>query len=320
MKQNEKKGAARHPEFAANCDMLFGLMPLAIMAVYLYGPRPAVMLALALVVAVCCDFLAAQMRGRAYDGSDNSSLYFAAAFVLLLPATASYTVVAVGAATAALLGKQLFGGAGCYPFHPTALAYAVVAVSWPDQVFFFPKPFADIGLWDLSGVAMAEPVIHTLRAGGVPNIPPLDLFLGNYAGPMGASFWLVILVVSFYLLLKRRISFELPLSFLASCALVSLCLPRMASANWLDLLKYDLLSGGLVFCAVFLLCEPCTAPKNRLARVLYGLLAGFLAMMFRYYGAYELGVCFALLLANAFSGWLDRLCVRLAAKRRAKQA
>ena len=318
MKQNEKKGPGRHPEFAANCDMLFGLVPLAIMAAYLYGPRPVAMLAVALLVAVCCDFLAVQMRGRPYDGSDNSSLFFAAAFTLLLPATASYTVVAVGAAVAALLGKQLFGGAGCYPFHPTALAYAVVAVSWPEQVFTYPKPFTAIGLLDVSQAVMAEPLIHTLRAGGAPNIPSLDLFLGNYAGPMGASFWLVILMVAFYLLLKRRISLELPAAFLASCALVSLCLPRMASASWLDLLKYDLLSGAVIFCAVFLLCEPATAPKNRLARVLYGVLAGFLAMMFRYYGAYELGICFALLLANAFSGWLDRLCSKLGAKRRAK--
>lgn len=29
-------------------------------------------------------------------------------------------------------------------------------------------------------------------------------------------------------------------------------------------------------------------------------------MMFRYYGTYETGVCFALLAINSVSGWLDR--------------
>ena len=69
---------------------------------------------------------------------------------------------------------------------------------------------------------------------------------------------------------------------------------------------------------VFLLCESATAPKNRLARVVYGVLTGFLTMMFRYYGSYELGVCFALLLSNAFSGYLDRVCSKITFGRRAK--
>lgn len=41
-------------------------------------------------------------------------------------------------------------------------------------------------------------------------------------------------------------------------------------------------------------------------------------MMFRYYGSYELGVCFALLLSNAFSGYLDRVCSKITFGRRAK--
>ena len=35
------------------------------------------------------------------------------------------------------------------------------------------------------------------------------------------------------------------------------------------------------------------------------------AMMFRYYGNYETGVCFAILAMNAFSGWLDRAVLRI---------
>lgn len=96
MKQDNKKRPARHPEFAANCDMLFGLFPLAFMAVYLYGLRPALMLAVSLLTAVICDFLVAQMRGQAYDSSENSSLVFAAAFTLMLPATAGLYIVVAG--------------------------------------------------------------------------------------------------------------------------------------------------------------------------------------------------------------------------------
>ena len=103
-----------------------------------------------------------------------------------------------------------------------------------------------------------------------------------------------------------------------TCAVISVCFPRVSTASRLDLLKYEMLSGAIIYAAVFLLCDPVTAPKNRLARIAYGILTGFLTMMFRYYGSYELGVCFALLLANAFSGYLDRLCSRITFERRSR--
>ena len=34
-------------------------------------------------------------------------------------------------------------------------------------------------------------------------------------------------------------------------------------------------------------------------------------MGFRYYGVYETGVCFAILIVNGLSGWLDRAVDRL---------
>jgi len=316
MKQNNRKTPLRHPDFAANCDLLFGLFPLAFMAVYLYGPRPAMMLAVSLLTALVCDFIVAKMRRQHYDASENSSLVFAAAFTLMLPATAAYYIVAAGTALAILIGKHAFGGAGSFPFHPSALAYAAVTVSWPEPLFKYPKPFSAIGVFDTSSAVMAESSAHVLRSGGVPNIPSLDLVLGNYAGPMGATFCLVIGAVAIYLLLKRRISFELPAAFLATCALISVIFPRVATATRVEVLKYELLSGALVYAAVFLLGDASTAPKNRLARVAYGVLAGFLTMMFRYYGSYELGVCFALLLTGAFSSYLDRVCSKVTFGRR----
>ena len=34
-------------------------------------------------------------------------------------------------------------------------------------------------------------------------------------------------------------------------------------------------------------------------------------MSFRYFGVYETGVCFAILIMNSLSGWLDRVVHRL---------
>ena len=45
--------------------------------------------------------------------------------------------------------------------------------------------------------------------------------------------------------------------------------------------------------------------------MLYGALLGCVSMSFRYFGVYETGVCFAILIMNSLSGWLDRAVDRL---------
>ena len=71
--------------------------------------------------------------------------------------------------------------------------------------------------------------------------------------------------------------------------------------------------------AVFLVPEPVTLPRHPLSRAIYGLLLGFASMMFRYYGTYETGVCFALLAINSVSGWLDRAVTDLMERKRVRR-
>lgn len=311
MSETKKESRLVHEGYAANCDTLFALFPLAFMAVYLYGLRPMLLLVGACVTARVCDRAVATLRRLPYDKTENSSVVYACIFTLMLPATVPYGILVCGVAVSVLIGKHVFGGCGQYPFCPAALGYAVVTVSWPEQMFRYPQPFGAVKLFgNTAGTALVDSAAHTLKAGGIPTISTLDLVLGSYAGPMGATFCLVIAASAIFLLARRRIHIELPLAFLATCAVIVLAFPRVAVAGRLEVLKYEMLSGALLFGSVFLVCNPTTAPKHRLARILYGALTGFLTMMFRYYGSYELGICFAVLLANAFSGYLDRVCTR----------
>lgn len=61
----------------------------------------------------------------------------------------------------------------------------------------------------------------------------------------------------------------------------------------------EISAGMLVFTALFLLPNPATLPKTHLQRLLYGMAAGGICMLLRYFGAYEEGACFAVLLMNA---------------------
>ena len=91
------------------------------------------------------------------------------------------------------------------PFHPAAVGYAVAAVSWPEQVFRYPAPYANIPLWDASGVATSSTISDTLRSGGLINISALSLVLGEYAAPMGTGAAIVLVACGLFLWMQKDV-------------------------------------------------------------------------------------------------------------------
>ena len=296
-------------------------LPLVCMSAYLYGPRPILLCLAALLTGNLCDRLVAILRHRVYRGDDWSNESFALVIALLMPATVSWYVLVVAVVAGVLLGKEAFGGYGSYPFHPAAVGYVVVAVSWPQQVFLYPQPYAQIPLWDTSAVNVVGGMSSTLRNGGLPTVSSWSLILGEFAAPLGTGAVLILLACALFLCTQKDIRLHAALSFLAACALIVFFLPRQAdlvhTAFWesalarLNLVRYELVSGATLYSAIFLVSEPYTCPRRRLGQVVYGVLLGCLSMVFRYVGVYETGVCFAILVMNGLSGWLDRVVDRL---------
>ncbi len=332
-----KEAQKIHEGNAFNRDMIAMTMPLFLMSVFFYGPRPLMMALLAVVVARLTDRLTAKLRGRAYDRTENSSVTIALLLVLLLPASVQFRVVIAAVLAAVLVGKEAFGGYMSYPFNPVAVGFCVVVVSWPEAITRYPVPqnwllkgttsFQQLwDLWTFKDVPQVAGPAQTLKAGGMPSIDTLNLLLGDYAGPLGATACLVIVACAVYLVVRKRLPLGAPLCFLATIALMAFLFPRYQEITWqtwpgdilmrLDVVKMELLTGTTLFAAVFLVDEPATLPKNSLSRVVYGILLGFAVMMFRYFGTYDRGLCFAFLLVNAISGYFDRALARSAAKRK----
>ncbi len=309
-------------------DTLWMAIPLLCMSVYFYGERPLAMCIVAAFVANVCDRFVALLRRRDYVKNDYSSESFAVALALLLPAAIHWYVLIFSVVICVLLGKEAFGGYGNYPFHPTAVGYVVAAVSWPNEVFSYTQVNVRLPLFIGEDISFVSSMSNTLKLGGLPIINIDDLLLGNYAGAMGTTAVLVIAACSLFFLARRDINLLAPLAFLGACAAVIILFPRQADLTGalmetmperLNLLKYEMFSGAMCFGAVFLICEPFTCPKHWGARFIYGVLLGVAAMMFRYYGVYETGICFALIGVNSVSGWLDRISIKRMVRALAKK-
>ena len=233
-----------------------------------------------------------------------------------MPATVDWYVVIMAVLAGVLIGKEVFGGYGSYPFNPAAVGYAVAAVSWPEQVFRYPQPIptSPCGIHRRAGVqhhlgypAQRRQPEHQCHFAGA----------GRVRRPHGHGCRLILLACGLFLWLQKDVRLGASVSFVVTCALIAFLFPRQVGVNGVDIalrlqcVRDELLTGAMLFSAVFLLNEPYTCAHHHLGRILYGVLVGAITMGFRYYGVYETGVCFALLTVNSISGWMDRTESRL---------
>lgn len=320
----------------ANRDLSLMCIPLVIMAVFYYGPRALGLVLAALITAYITSRFAAMLMGKKYDRLDNSSNITALLIVLMMPVTARFFVVVMAVIAGILIGKEAFGGAKSYPFLPAAVGFCIAAVAWPQEVFSYPEPQnwlvnttwnwdQFVKLWTYEGIAASETPAYILQHRGIPQINIWNILLGNAPGAMGVGAAVVILACAVFLLVRKHISFSASISFLGTSATIAFLLPRAPEGAWmvlpwinwytrLQVLYYEMLSGAMLFAAVFLVNDPYILPKTVRSRIIYGVLLGIATMMFRYFGTFEMGICFAFLLVNAVSGYFDRLFAKRAPK------
>lgn len=326
-----------HEGNALNKDIIWMTMPLFLMSFIFYGPRPILLAIVAVITALVSDRVVSMIRSQRYDKTENSSITLALIIVLMMPATVQYRVVVVAVLAAVLVAKWAFGGYGRYPFNPACVGFCIAAVSMPEQILRYPQPqnwmlnmpatWDELyKLWTFDGATLVESSANTLKNGGLPAIDNVDLLLGNFPGPLGATCCLVIAACAVFLIVRRRIPLAAPAAFLLVTIVIAFIFPRYTGITFqtwpydallrLDVVKYEVFAGSLFFAAVFLVDEPGTLPRSTLSRLIYGALLGFATMMFRYFGTYELGTCFAFLLINALSGFFDRAIIRTLARRK----
>ena len=113
---------------------------------------------------------------------------------------------------------------------------------------------------------------------------------------------LAILIGLVYLLVRRVISWEIPVVMVGTVALCSW-------AFGADPLK-AVLSGGLLLGACFMATDYVTTPMLKLGHVIYAVGCGLMVALIRQFGNYPEGVTYAILLMNIVTPLLDRALKR----------
>lgn len=293
-------------------DYLIMLAAPCILALSSYGARVLSVISVGIVSAVLSDMLFCAVLKRNFLLRDLSNIYIGAVIALMLPAGVPLYVPAAASVFAVIVAKVPFGGSLRAPFVPAAAGFAFVSVCFKEQVFDFSYNSAQKMLGERSlGALLSQGNAVRLNA-----INVFDILSGNVAGPMGAGCGLLMAACFVFLLVRRKGALLAPLSFVAVCALYAAVMPRVNASVFTSIFM-ELSSGSLLFAAAFLLSDYATQPERGFTRILYGAVCAVFCMLMRTMGTYEETVCFAVLLANAFSPIIDSAVKRLASKKKA---
>ncbi|AZE00846.1 RnfABCDGE type electron transport complex subunit D [Pseudomonas chlororaphis] len=253
---------------------------------------------------------------------DGSALVSATLLALALPPYCPWWLTVSATACALLFGKHLYGGVGKNPFNPAMLGYALVLVSFPQQMTHWPASHGlDLlgGLQQVFGIASDSSApdawaqataLDSLRINKSLTID--ELFAGNAAfghfGGKGVE-WvnLAFLAGGAFLLQQRVFSWHAPAGMLGSLFVISLLCWNGSGSDSHGSPFFHLLTGATMLGAFFIVTEPVSGPKSAKARLLFGVGVGLLTYLIRTWGGYPDGVAFAVLLMNLAVPALERL-------------
>lgn len=284
-------------------DVVIALLPAVIFGAYFFGLRTLLVIAVTVLACVASEYIVRKIMKREETIGDFSAVVTGLLLALNLPPTIPLWIAAVGGVIAIVIVKQLFGGLGQNFMNPALGARVILLISWAGYMTGWVAPGTD-------AVSSATP-LGILKEGAEASAAALpgylDLFIGNVGGCIGETSVLALLIGAIYLILRRVITLEIPLTFIGTVALFT----WIFGGNTLFTgdFVYHILSGGLMLGAFFMATDYVTSPVTRKGKIIMGIGCGLLTAVIRLYANYPEGVSFAIIIMNVVVPLIDRYTV-----------
>ena len=280
-------------------DVVIALMPALVVSALVFGVDVLRVTALSVAACVAFEYLIQKFMVRgAVTVTNWSAVVTGVLLAFNLPATIPWWIVVIGAFVAIAVAKMTFGGLGKNPFNPALVGRVFLLIAYPVQMTTFPLPVN--GAFDaLSG---ATPLAAVKHGAAADVLGVQELLLGNMPGSLGEVAAAALLCGFVYLLWRRVITWQIPVTVLGTIALfafvVALCSGQTGAALW-QLPVFHVLAGGAILGAVFMATDYSTSPMTVRGGVIFAVGIGVITMLIRLWGAYPEGMSFAILIMNA---------------------
>ena len=290
-------------------DVCIALLPALVASVIVFGFQALVLTLISVVSCVFWEWAYRKLMKKNCSVGDCSAVVTGMLLAFVCPVSLPWWTIVIGSFFAIVVVKQLYGGIGCNFLNPALAGRAVLVASYAGAMTTWVQPgfknaVAIFG--SAADVATGATPMALMKDGAFDQMPEImDMFLGFIGGSLGETSALALLIGFAWLLLRKVISWQIPVAYIATVAVVSL-ISAPAGVGAVDYMFYSIFGGGLMLGAIFMATDYATSPVTKPGQLVFGIGCGLLTVLIRRFGSYPEGVCYSILIMNCCTWLLDK--------------
>ena len=315
--KNLKLIATSNPHIRSNettrsimLDVIIAMLPALAFAIFNFGLRALTLTAVSVVACIFWEWLYRKLMKKPQSVGDLSAVVTGMLLAFVCPVTTPYWMIIIGGFFSIIVVKQLFGGIGKNFVNP-ALAgrafllgsYAGVMTTWIDAT----QNKAPLMGSTADIVTAATPLAY-MKTGNMAGLTEtysvMDMFLGKTGGSLGEISAAMLILGGLYLIWRKVINWQTPVAYIATVAVLSFLFPKAGSS--LEWMLYSVFGGGLMVGAFFMATDYATSPVTKKGQLIFGIGCGLFTVLIRYFGSYNEGVCYSIMVMNLCVALIDK--------------
>ena len=298
-------------------DVIIAMLPALAYACFNFGLRALTMTAVSVAGCVFFEWLYRQLLKKPQSFQDLSAVVTGMLLAFVSPVQIPYWMILIGDFFAIVIVKQLFGGIGKNFVNPALAGRAILLASYAGSMTSWVDPAVNkaavIGsnvdivtaATPLSYMKGADPVALAESFGNLTGTYKVSqMFLGQIGGSLGEVSALMLIIGGVYLIIRKVINWHTPVAYIGTVAVLTFLFPKAGSgAEWM---LYSIFGGGLMLGAFFMATDYATSPVTKKGQLIFGVGCGLFTVLIRYFGSYNEGVCYSIMVMNLFVALIDK--------------
>ena len=290
-------------------DVIIAMLPALVWGIVNWGINVLLLTAVSVVGCLFWEWLYRKVMKKPQSVGDLSCVVTGMLLAFVCPPSTPWWMLIIGDFFAIIVVKQLFGGIGKNFVNPALAGRAFLLGSYAGTMTSWAVPGKSVPLFNMSAdiVTAATPMAY-LKTGDMETLTGLykvsDMFLGKIGGSMGEVSALCLLIGGIYLIIRKVISWQIPVSYIATVAVLSFLFPKAGSG--MEWMLYSIFGGGLFLGAFFMATDYATSPVTKKGQLIYAIGCGLFTVLIRYFGSYNEGVCYSIMVMNLLVALIDK--------------
>ena len=291
-------------------DVIIAMLPALAFAIFNFGLRALTLTAVSVVGCIFWEWLYRKLMKKPQSIGDLSCVVTGMLLAFVCPVHMPYWMILIGDFFAIIVVKQLFGGIGKNFLNPALAGRAVLLASYAGTMTSWADPAAAKApiIGSMADVVTTATPLAIMKTGDFSVLTSTygvsNMFIGQIPGSLGEVSALALLIGGAYLIWRKVINWQTPVAYIATVAVLTFLFPKQGSG--LEWMLYSIFGGGLFLGAFFMATDYATSPVTKKGQLIFGIGCGLFTVLIRYFGSYNEGVCYSIMVMNLLVALIDK--------------